>query len=123
MKGKTGDGRAGSLYGLTPAGQRALQDWLGTLDEPTTISVPPDPLRNRIAFFASLDPESRRTQLAAAAAGLRAEITRVSEHTERLKAEHRTFEYLVSIGALRALETRLEWILEVNHLLETASHS
>jgi DNA-binding PadR family transcriptional regulator len=120
VKGRTRDGRGGSLFGLTPAGQRVLRHWLGTLDAPATISVPPDPLRNRIAFFAMLDSKTQRKYLVRAVDGMRAYLARVRAYTEREKRaeQSRTNEYLVSEGAQRMLETRLEWMLEVIRVLE-----
>lgn len=118
VKGSAGGGRGGTLYGLTAAGQRALREWLGTLDAPATISVPPDPLRNRIAFFAVLDSNTQRKYLASAVKELRDHLLRVRAYTEQEKAEQRTNEYLVSDGAQRMLESRLEWMLGVIRVLE-----
>lgn len=118
VKGTTGDGRAGSLYGLTAAGQRVLREWLGTLDAPATISVPPDPLRNRIAFFTLLDPQTQRKYLASAIKEMRGHLERVRAYTEHQKMEQRTLEQLVSAGAQRMLEARLEWMLEVIRILK-----
>lgn len=113
VQGTTGDGRRGRLYGLTLAGRRALGRWLRTLADPATTGVPPDPLRNRVAFFATLDPATRRTLLDAAAVELRADLERVREYALRQKADGRTYESLVSAGAERMLAARLEWIVEV----------
>jgi DNA-binding PadR family transcriptional regulator len=113
VRATTDDRRRGRLYGLTPAGRRALRRWLGTLADPVTTGVPPDPLRNRVAFFATLDPATRRTLLDGAAMELRADLGRVREYTSRQKADGRTYEYLVSAGAERMLEARLDWIVEV----------
>lgn len=109
----TGDGRRGQLFALTPAGRRQLERWVGTLDEPGAVSAPPDPLRSRFLFFATLDPAERRTLLDNAAKELRSDLERVREWTRRRKAEGRTFDYLVSLGAERMQEARLAWILEL----------
>jgi len=113
VKRKTRDGREGSLYVLTAAGHEALTDWLNGLDATATISVPPDPLRNRVAFFALLEHSRQQVVVARAIEGLRSHLERVLAHTERLETLGRTFEYLVSDGARRMLESRLEWLLEV----------
>jgi DNA-binding PadR family transcriptional regulator len=105
--------RGGLLYELTPAGRRVLRDWLGTLDAPASISVPPDPLRNRIAFFELLDEGERRSYLAAAVRGMRAYLSRVRSYTEQLLAQGRHGEHLVSAGAQRMVQARLDWLLEV----------
>jgi|SRR5580692_2374866 DNA-binding PadR family transcriptional regulator len=118
VKGTTGDDREGSLYVLTAAGSRALVDWLSRLDAPSSISVPPDPMRNRIAFFALLDPETRKKFVAHATRELQASIERIRAHTQREKAQGNVFEYLVSGGALRMVESRLEWLLDVARVLD-----
>jgi DNA-binding PadR family transcriptional regulator len=115
---KTRDDREGSLYVMTPVGSRALIKWLGTLDAPAAISVPPDPLRNRIAFFGLLDPETRGTYLSSAVRELTACVERVQAHTEREKTAGKIFDYLVSAGAQRTIESRLAWLLEVVRVLE-----
>jgi len=119
VKGKTRDGRGGTLYGLTPAGQRVFREWLGTLDAPNTISVPPDPLRNRIAFFSMLDPKMQKKYLASAVKGLRTYLTEVRAYTANEQVQGHTSEHLVREGATRMLECRLDWLLEVVRILES----
>jgi DNA-binding PadR family transcriptional regulator len=113
VQGATGNGRQGRLYGLTAAGRRALKDWLATLDAPATISVPPDPLRNRIAFFALLDAGQRRSHLARAVRGLGTYLRRVRAYTQQMQAQGRGDEFLISVGAERMVQARLDWLLEV----------
>jgi DNA-binding PadR family transcriptional regulator len=115
---KTRDDREGSLYVMTPAGSRALIKWLGTLDAPAVISVPPDPLRNRIAFFGLLAPETRREYLTKSIRELTSCVERVQAHTAREKTAGKTFDHLVSAGAQRMIESRLAWLLEVVRVLE-----
>jgi DNA-binding PadR family transcriptional regulator len=109
----TGDGREGRVYGLTPAGRRALQDWLATVDAPATISVPPDPLRNRIAFFQLLDDGRQRSCLASAVEALQDYLDSVRAHTVKLEAHGDRNEFLVSVGAERMVRARLDWLVEV----------
>jgi DNA-binding PadR family transcriptional regulator len=118
VRGTTGDDREGSLYVLTAAGSRALVDWLGRLDAPTSIGVPPDPLRNRVAFFSLLDRATRTQFVSNAIRELETAIQRVHAHTEREKAQRKTFEYLVSDGALRMVQSRLEWLANVARALD-----
>jgi DNA-binding PadR family transcriptional regulator len=117
VKGSTGNGRGGTLYGLTPAGQRAIQAWLGALNAPASISTPPDPLRTRISFFAALDPETQQSYLASAVEELRIHFEQVQKYADRKKAEKDTLEYLVGEGAARMANCRLEWLLEVIRVL------
>jgi DNA-binding PadR family transcriptional regulator len=113
VKGTTDDGREGKLFVLTAAGMNALKGWLSTLDAPESISVPPDPLRNRISFFELLDPKERKRLIASAINEMQIHLGRVQERLERQKAEHRAEEQIVSDGARRMLEARLEWLAEV----------
>jgi DNA-binding PadR family transcriptional regulator len=113
VKGTTDDGREGKLFVLTASGSTALKNWLSTLDAPASISVPPDPLRNRIAFFGVLDPKERRRRVDSAIKAMQIHLERVLERLEREKAEHLVSEQLVSDGARRMLESRLEWLWEV----------
>lgn len=113
LKGKTADGREGNIYMLTRAGQRALTRWIKSIDAPACISVPPDPLRSRIAFLDLLDAADRGKCLENASSALRAYVSQVRSYTARATKEQTPAEYLVSLGALRTLEARLQWLEEV----------
>jgi DNA-binding PadR family transcriptional regulator len=117
VNGKTGDGREGNLYVLTTAGLQALVGWLGTLDAPASVSVPPDPLRSRIAFFELLDRQKQRDVLASAIKAMKCHLEQVRAYTKRQQAEGHSFEQLISDGARRVVETRLEWLLEIQRIL------
>jgi DNA-binding PadR family transcriptional regulator len=114
---KTRDGRKGSLYALTDAGSKALAEWIGGLDSAASISVPPDPLRNRIAFFGLLGLRDQRTLLARAIAQAKAYLVQVKAYTACEHASGGTFEYLVSAGAQKMLESRLEWLQSLSRAL------
>ena len=122
VKGTTGDGREGSLYVLTTLGSKALINWLCSLNAPASISVPPDPLRNRISFFALLDPVKQQRILASAVNEMKSYLARVRGYTERQKARKHTGEYLVSDGAQRMVEARLEWLEFIVRVLGRAPH-
>ena len=113
VREKTEDSRRGNLYVLTAAGSRTLKNWLATLDSPAAISVPPDPVRNRIAFFAVLDPARRKALLARAVRKMSSHLSRVQAYTERVKANKDTGEYWIRVGAQRMLEARLQWLQDV----------
>jgi DNA-binding PadR family transcriptional regulator len=118
---KTGDRRGGALYVITALGSQALVAWLRGLGSPSSISVPPDPLRTRISFFGLLDPETQQTLLARAVNELKSHLAQVRAHSQRENAHHRTIEHLVSAGAEQILESRLEWLLNVVRVLKAAN--
>src|SRR5262249_3733476 len=97
----------------TAAGSRTLYNWLATLDSPAAISVPPDPVRNRIAFFAILLPARRKALLARAVREMRSHLSRVQAYAERVKTNKDTGEYLSSVGSQRMLEARIRWLQDV----------
>src|SRR5262249_51370324 len=94
VKGMTRDHRRGNMYELTAAGSQALLYWLGGLDAPASISVPPDPIRNRIAFFALLDPPRQEAILASAVKAMKAYLGQVRAYTKRERAQQHTYECL-----------------------------
>src|SRR5262245_25540240 len=57
---RTADQRSGKLYCLTASGRRTLRNWMGTPLPPEVTGVPPDPLRNRIEYFALLTREEQK---------------------------------------------------------------
>jgi DNA-binding PadR family transcriptional regulator len=117
VKRTTGDGRGGNLYVLTPAGERALRSWLGPPCPPTTISVPPDPLRNRVETFAMLSVKERAAFLGDAIRHVEAYLRDIQAYTERKKADGEEIDYLVGLGAYRMTQARLEWLREAARLL------
>jgi DNA-binding PadR family transcriptional regulator len=121
VHGKARDGREGKDYVLTASGLCALRGWLGTLDAPASVSVPPDPLRNRVAFFALLAPREQHKLLDRAVKAMRAHLARVHAHTEMLRAQDQPNEYLVSDGARRMVKARLEWLVTVAQALGGSS--
>jgi DNA-binding PadR family transcriptional regulator len=121
VKGKTEDGRGGTLYALTAAGQRALRAWLGPACSPEVAGVPPDPLRNRVAFLAVLGPVAQSEFFADAARRVRAELQRIRDYAERKKSEGDTLEHLTSLGSERMMRARLDWLLETAQRLGLSS--
>lgn len=117
LKRKTGDGREGKLYALTPAGESALRRWLGPPCPATAIGVPPDPLRNRVAFFAMLKSAERAAFLKDAIDGVARHLEEVQSYTQCQERQGQSDEYLVSLGAKLMLEARLAWLREMAHRL------
>jgi DNA-binding PadR family transcriptional regulator len=118
VTGAIRDGRGGRLYMLTPRGRRVLQRWLGRPLSPLTIGVPPDPLRNRVQFFALLAKAEQRAFLADAAAKVKAHLADLVLVTERQKAAGDTLDYLINRGACRVLQARLDWLQETAETLQ-----
>ncbi len=113
VKSKTDDKREGNRYVLTAAGLRALKTWVDELSSVPCVSVPPDPLRNRVAFLELLEPKDRPALVQDALENLRNHLNHVTSYTAMTKREQSTCEYLVSLGAQRMLEARLGWLEEV----------
>jgi hypothetical protein len=98
---------------LTAAGSRTLNNWLATLDSTAAISLPPDPVRTRIGFFAILDPARRKALLARAMRKMSSYLSQFRAYTEQAKANKDKGEYLARVGAQRMLEARLQWLQDV----------
>src|SRR5262245_28458063 len=121
VKGKTEDGRGGTLYALTAAGERALRAWLSPPCSSEVAGVPPDPLRNRVAFLPLLGPVAQADFFAEAVRGVRAELQRMRDYAERKKSAGDTLEHLVGRGAERMMRARLDWLLETAQRLGLSS--
>jgi DNA-binding PadR family transcriptional regulator len=113
VRKKNDDGRHGKLCMLTAAGSRTLNNWLATLDSTAAISLPPDPVRTRIGFFAILDPARRKALLARAMRKMSSYLSQFRAYTEQAKANKDKGEYLARVGAQRMLEARLQWLQDV----------
>jgi DNA-binding PadR family transcriptional regulator len=118
---KAGDGRGSRLFSLTTMGQRTLREWLGPPCPPAVTSVPPDPLRNRVALLAALGPAEQAQFLAETTSNVRAHLRELSTLTEQIKVKNDVSEFLVCRGAVRMLEARLNWLEEVSHYLGEAT--
>lgn len=104
--------RKSRLYGLTPAGRAALVGWVGPPVPPEMVSVPPDPLRMRIAFMTVLPPARRRKFLEELETGLEGFLELFQrDYTERRLGDPQA--ELMAKGALRMQKARLEWIRDV----------
>jgi DNA-binding PadR family transcriptional regulator len=112
--------RKSRLYNLTPAGRKALVRWVGPPLPPGIVSVPPDPLRMRIAFMTVLPPARRRRFLEEIEKGLR-EFLEIFErdYNERRVGDPQA--ELMAHGAVRTQKTRLEWIRGVRRAVEKAA--
>jgi DNA-binding PadR family transcriptional regulator len=108
-----GDGRGGKRYSLTSAGERAVRAWLAPPFDPAVVGVPPDPLRTRLALLASADAATRSAFVTAAVAAVQAQLTTLTAFVETLPPQVSRPERLAGRGAVRAMQARLDWLLEV----------
>jgi len=101
--------RTGLVYSLTPAGRRALTGWLGSPTDDILTSVPPDPLRTRVAFLALLAPSARRDYLVRVQAGMLRHLAR-ARRDRKSGPKEGAFDLAVADGAIAVMEARLRWI-------------
>jgi DNA-binding PadR family transcriptional regulator len=100
-----GDRRGRTTLTLTDDGQRALLDWITSI-EPWAARPTPDPIRTRAAFLDLLTSPSQRAQFFALAQ------SRTADAIEDLRADARQDppEDVTGLGALYELEARLKWL-------------
>lgn len=106
----TDDGRGGTLYTLTAAGERAFLRWLGPPLSPLTVGSPPDPVRTRVGFFGLLPPETRRAFLAESADKIRRVLANLETVQDTIPDP---YDRLALRGCVLAMEARLTWLAEV----------
>jgi DNA-binding PadR family transcriptional regulator len=113
LEGKTGDGRKGKLYVLTAAGRQVLRGWLGPPSTPFAISVPLDPVRDRVGFLGMLPPLDQAAFVTDALERLRAHLLEIDRYAAQTRAAGDVFEEMVSDGARRMVEARIAWLGDV----------
>jgi DNA-binding PadR family transcriptional regulator len=103
--------RKSRLYRLTAAGRKALARWISDIS-PDGLSVPPDPLRTRIAYLAALPPEDRLLYLETVLAGMEEFLRRFEkDYVERRTGDRYT--ELMARGAIAMHKSRIRWIKDV----------
>jgi DNA-binding PadR family transcriptional regulator len=108
---RTGDGRGGTLYALTAAGERAWLRWLNPPLSPLVIGTPPDPIRTRVGFFALLQPAERRAFLREAADKLERQLKVLGEACGQTRED--PFDQWTTRGSYLVVEARLAWVREL----------
>jgi DNA-binding PadR family transcriptional regulator len=113
--------RKSRLYRLTAAGKKALALWISAVS-PDVLSVPPDPLRTRIAYLEALPPEDRLLYLESVLAGMEEFLRRFEEDYVERRAGDRYAE-LMAKGAMATHKSRIRWTRDVMAALreETAA--
>lgn len=102
-------------YRITPSGRAALRRWLGPAVSVFSASLPPDPLRTRVAFLGALDPPDRAQFLKEAEARILAQMEDAAGYA---RAADDPWSRLVSDGARATLHARLEWIRRARRALD-----
>jgi DNA-binding PadR family transcriptional regulator len=115
------DSRRSKHYSLTAAGEEVLENWLDQPAASIVIGTPPDPLRNRIEFLVFLPPQTRKRFLNEVRHELEMQIEALAADIEEYDRSNH-FEYLAIRGLAFAAKARLDWIVEVTGLLDSAIH-
>ena len=113
--------RKSRLYRLTPSGRKALGRWVGDTS-PDILSVPPDPVRTRIAYMTVLPLEDRLLYLENVVAGMEDFLARFEEDYVERRAGDRYTE-LMAKGAMAMHRSRIRWIKDVMATLREEGHS
>jgi DNA-binding PadR family transcriptional regulator len=103
-------GRASRRFGITPAGRRTLERWLGPPLPDWILGIPMDPLRTRVGFLGVLPAPGRTRFLAEAERQARAHLERSRRELARTLVGSDIYEQLVAWGAVASLEARLSWL-------------
>lgn len=82
--------------------------WLGPPVSALAASLPPDPLRTRMAFLGALGEDERHAFLEAAEARMAAQLEQAGAYEAGAAGD--PFDVLVSEGAIVTIRSRLEWI-------------
>jgi len=100
--------RRSRRYRLTPAGRRSLARWMGPPVDDLVVSVPPDPLRARIALLTLFPPARQRMYLS----GIERRLTEMIAPARHADAKPSGDDYSqqFSRGAIAMQEARLGWI-------------
>lgn len=107
--------RRSRRYRITPAGLRALRRWLGPDVSVFSASLPPDPLRTRMAFLGALDPRARARFMREAETRIAAQMEDAAVYA---RAADDPWARLVSDGAMATLRARLDWIRRARRALD-----
>ena len=104
--------RRGQIISLTPAGSRAVRDWIAVPIPEWVAGVPPDPLRTRIRFIGAVNANQQRAFLRDAHQRLEQHLRAVEADCER-RRKGGGFQYLMARGALLSMQSRCAFLSEV----------
>lgn len=109
--------RRGHQISLTPAGSRALKNWLAVPIPEWVAGVPPDPLRTRIRFLGAINRKQQRAFLRDAHRRTQAHLRAVEADCERRRPKG-GFPYLIARGALLSMQSRCAFLQELAEELD-----
>jgi DNA-binding PadR family transcriptional regulator len=102
--------RASRHFGITPAGRRMLERWLGPPLPDWILGIPMDPLRTRMGFLGALPAVERGRFLAEAERQARVHLATSRRELTRALVGSDVYEELVVRGAVLSLQARLTWL-------------
>lgn len=103
--------RKHELYSITPAGLKALKQWIGPPMGDEAMTVTYDPLRSRARFLGALTPRQRLAWLKAALDVLEEVERRVKEWEELYMHDDEFLRLVARTGELD-VQSRREWVRE-----------
>jgi DNA-binding PadR family transcriptional regulator len=98
---------------ITPAGRRALREWLLEEAGAHVVGVPPDPLRVRVAFLSTLAPHERRAVIADAVGRAREHLKEIARDLAARRTSGDRPGGQVARGALLMMRARVRWLEEL----------
>lgn len=104
--------RESRRFTITAAGKRALRQWMSR-DKGEMAAVEFDPMRTRVHFLGILTPRRRERFIEECAASLRHEIEQTELMIERHRKSESKWRIYGATGALRTLQARLAWLLDI----------
>ncbi len=103
--------RRHETYSMTPAGLKALKEWIGPPMSDEAITVTYDPLRSRVRFLGVLSPRQQLAWLKAAMEVLEEVERRVKEWEKLYSGDDEFMELVARTGELD-VQSRRTWMRE-----------
>lgn len=116
-------GRNRKLLKVSSIGNKALRTWIMAGADSKLVSAVSDPIRSRMFFLSSLQPTERETYLNHVIAKMETLLAKANENLTLEAKVDDVYVFLGSLGALKVIETRLEWLKLVRQLSAKSNHS
>ncbi len=110
--------RPSTSYALTAEGLSALTNWVAPVAD-WMAAVEFDPIRTRVHFLGSLDPDQQNSFLGEAVLKLEAEVETTRKLVTELNTPENNWRAWGARGALAVLQARLEWVREITDSLDS----
>ena len=111
------DGRRRKLLRVTAYGRTSLLQWIAAGTNEALIAAVSDPLRSRIFFLDVLNAAKRTEYLERLIKGIEDYVTQTKNHLEEKSKADDLYDYLGSLGAVKVVEARLDWLKIVRRRL------